>query len=104
MAANESSIPYGKRLLSATVDEIADKSPEKTFACISLTSNVKDGYRDVTFGDFARAVDRTAWWLEGLVGKSRTFETLAYIGPSDLRYFILMLAAPKVGYKVSRIS
>lgn len=101
MAASELSVPYGKRLFAVTVDEIADKTPEKMFACIPRTSNLKDGFRDVTFRDFARATDRIAWWLEGLLGKSTTFETLAYIGPFDLRYFFLIIAAPKAGYQVS---
>ena len=100
MAVSAPSVPYGRRLFSVTVDEIADERPEKLFACIPRTSNLKDGFDDVTFRDFARAADRTAWWLEGLLGKSTTFETLTYIGPFDLRYSILMVAVPKVGYKV----
>jgi hypothetical protein len=35
-----------------------------------------------------------------LGGKSTTFETVGYIGPGDIRYLILVVAAIKVGYKV----
>ena len=35
------------------------------------------------------------------LGRSTVFETIAYIGPSDLRYAIVFLAAVKCGYKVS---
>jgi hypothetical protein len=99
--ADVTSTPYGKRLIPVTVDQIAHLTPNKTLACIPFTYDLKDGFRDVSFGDFARAVDRTAWWLESSLGKSTTFTTLAYIGPSDLRYFILIIAACKVGYTVS---
>ena len=34
----------------------------------------------------------------------QTFETLAYIGPNDLRYNVLILGAVKAGYKVSLMS
>jgi hypothetical protein len=37
----------------------------------------------------------------GRLGRSREFETIAYIGLFDLRYFIAVIAAIKVGYKVS---
>ena len=102
MAVIEHSVPYGKRLLPTTIDKIADETPQKLFAAIPRTGDLKDGFMDVSFGDFARAADRIAWWLEELLGKSTTFETLAYLGPSDLRYFIFMIAVPKLGYKVSK--
>ncbi|KAL8948969.1 MAG: hypothetical protein Q9222_004891, partial [Ikaeria aurantiellina] len=47
----------------------------------------------------ANSVNSLAHWLEKTLGKSTTFETIAYIGALDLRYFILALAAAKVGYK-----
>ncbi|KAF3033927.1 hypothetical protein E8E11_002458 [Didymella keratinophila] len=48
-------------------------------------------------------VNSAAALLIETYGKSESFETLAYIGPTDLRYFIIMLAGMKVGYKwVSR--
>ena len=96
-----STAPHGNRLLPITIDDIAENKPEKLFGCIPRTSDPRDGFVDVTFADFARAVDRAAWWLEESLGKSTTFETLAYLGPSDIRYFILAVAASKVGYKVS---
>ena len=50
--------------------------------------------------EFVRAVGKTAWWLEENIGQSTVHETMAYIGPSDLRYAIIFLAAVKYGYKV----
>lgn len=45
-------------------------------------------------------MNRAAGWLEVTFGRSSTFETMAYIGPNDIRYFIFVLAASYVGYKV----
>jgi acyl-coenzyme A synthetase/AMP-(fatty) acid ligase len=45
------------------------------------------------------AVDRVAWLLKEQIGQSTTFKTLAYMGPGDLRYHIVLLAAVKAGYK-----
>jgi hypothetical protein len=96
-----STVRHGNRLLPITIDDTAENNPERLFGCIPRTNDPKDGFLDITFADFARVIDRAAWWLEELLGKSTTFETLAYLGPSDLRYFILVVAASKVGYKVS---
>ena len=103
MGSTEASIPYGKRLLHSTIDEIADVNPDKLCACIPRSPNLEEGFKDVTIADFARAIDRTAWWLQDLLGKSTTVGALAYIGPFDLRYFILVAASAKAEYRVSEI-
>ena len=53
----------GKRLLPALVDEIALNDPERTFVSIARTSDIEDGFIDVNYHSFAKAVDRCAWWL-----------------------------------------
>ncbi|MCJ1280743.1 hypothetical protein MMC26_000060 [Xylographa opegraphella] len=50
--------------------------------------------------ELANAVNRCAYWVEQKLGASSVFETLAYMGPSDLRYAIVFLAAVKCGYKL----
>ena len=49
----------------------------------------------------SQAVNKCAYWLEDLIGRSTVFETLSYMGLPDLRYAIVFLAAVKCGYKVS---
>jgi acyl-coenzyme A synthetase/AMP-(fatty) acid ligase len=85
--------------LPAIWDRIADNEPDRVVASIAIGSEVKDGYRDITARCLADAINRAAWFLESELGKSDAFETLCYLGPSDLRYPILMAAASKVGYK-----
>ena len=89
--------------LPTLIDEIAAGKPTRPF--VSLPINDEDlskGYRDVTYSEFARAVDRCAWWIVSLLGRceSKNGRTLAYVGPQDLRYAVLILGAVKGGYTV----
>lgn len=96
---NDTTAKPGRQLLPVVVDE---RDPTWIFARVPKSSTtLQDGLIDVTCGAFARAVNRAAGWLEDRFGRSTSFETLAYIGPSDIRYGIIFLAATKLGYKVS---
>ena len=99
-----SHIPHGQRLLPTVIDEISEKEPEKVFAIIPRTLNLDDGFVNVTYRDFGNAINRMAAWLEEKMGRSSSFKTLAYMGPSDIGYFIMTIAACKVGFKVSNMS
>lgn len=92
---------FGSRLLPQVVDELARSSPERIYASVPIHSNPLQGLRDVTILELAQAVSHFAWWLDEHLGKSTSFETLAYVGLSDLRYVVVFLAAVKCGYKVS---
>lgn len=90
----------GRRLLPVIVDE---RDPKQIFARVPKSSTtLRDGLINITYGEFARAINRAAGWLEDKFGRSTSFDTLAYIGPSDIRYGIFFLAATKLGYKVSK--
>jgi len=92
---------YGRRLLPVELDRIAEESPSRVFASVPITSNVNDGFRDVSFRDIANGVNGFAHFLENRYGRGNNFETLSYIGMPDLRYVIVVLGAMKCGYKVS---
>ena len=66
-----------------------------------LSSDLTQGFRDITMRQVSQAVNKCAYWLEHTVGRSTVFETLSYMGLPDLRYAIVFLAAVKCGYKVS---
>ena len=83
------------------VDELARCSPDRIYTSIPRSSDLSQGFRDVATLELAQAVNHFAWWLDGQIGKSTTFGTLAYIGISDIRYAVVFLAAVKCGYKVS---
>lgn len=91
--------PYGRRLVPQVLDELAKIDPHRVYAAIPKTAEVKDGYQDVTVADLARAVNFMARWIEDKFGKSTNFETIRFIGLSDLKGVATFLAAVKTGYK-----
>jgi acyl-coenzyme A synthetase/AMP-(fatty) acid ligase len=58
----------------------------------------------ITYAQLSNIVNGLAWWLveqlggPGIYGSSP--EVLAYVGPNDVRYSALVLAAAKTGYVV----
>ncbi|KAL9619388.1 MAG: hypothetical protein Q9160_005983 [Pyrenula sp. 1 TL-2023] len=88
-------------LLPNLVDQKASSCPETVWAEYPKSADTyENGYRAITYRQFANAINGAAWWLEKTMGKGQDFETLAYIGPNDVRYQILLVAAIKAGYKM----
>jgi hypothetical protein len=84
------------------VDHLAKILPNSPYALYPNSPfTYDDGYRTVTYNDFANAVNGLAWWLHESLGPSENFDVLAYIGPNDVRYTALLLGAIKAGYVVS---
>ncbi|KAL8824774.1 MAG: hypothetical protein Q9191_004827 [Dirinaria sp. TL-2023a] len=81
------------------IDKLAERIPNRVFVSL-LKENIADGYRDYSYRDFARAIDKCAWWIDATIGRSAGFDTVAYVGSQDLRYAILVLAATKTGHKL----
>ncbi|KLU86444.1 hypothetical protein MAPG_05457 [Magnaporthiopsis poae ATCC 64411] len=105
------------RLVPTVVDEVAAADPEREFVSVPRSSRASDGWRKVTFGQIADGVNRVAAQLlerhraQTTVPVSRTsyeytkrFPTLAYIGPSDVRYQLFIVACIKAGCKALLIS
>lgn len=91
----------GGRSMFAIIDENAKSDPQRSFMSIPKTPDLKDGLRDISYASIARAVDRCAWWIEGLLGKGTGFPTIAtYLSPMDFRHVILIFGSIKAGYKV----
>ena len=96
----EISANCGERLLPAVVDEIATTDPERVFASIPRTSKIVDGFSDINYRAYARAVNSCAWWLKKELGEQSEPDVLLYLGPPDLRYLIIVTAAAKAGHIV----
>lgn len=88
------------RVVPAAIDETAQRTPNAIFASIPKTSYLVDGYRDVTYREYANTIDRAALLLEESIKGLDHGEAIGYIGPSDLRYVILAIAAVKIDMKV----
>jgi hypothetical protein len=91
--------PFGQRLLPKVVDRYVEDSPDRTFGLYAMSSGVPYKFRKITMKQMASAVNFIAWWITTTLGPSKKFETLVYIGISDLRYSIVCLAAIKCGFK-----
>lgn len=94
-------LPQQKQLLNNIIDGMARIRPWALYAEVpnSLTT-YEAGFRKITYGNLANAINCVAWWLKEELGTSQNFETLSYLGPSDLRYVFMLLGAVKAGYKV----
>ena len=71
---------HGKRLLPTWIDEVGRKTPEKPWALMPRSSDLKDGFREYHYRHLVAAIDTLAWWIESIIGRSTTFETVAYMG------------------------
>ena len=89
-----------KLLLVALIDRIAREHPNKCHAMYPKSTNVKDGFRNLTYGQLAQAIDYTAWFLKKEIGTVIDGEVVGYIGPPDLRYLFFVFAAHKTGLTV----
>ena len=90
---------YGRRLLATQIDELAHNEPERVWMSVA-SMNPCDGFREITWANLANAINHAAWWIESTVGHGQNIPTIAYVGPNDVRYHILMMAVVKTGFKV----
>jgi acyl-CoA synthetase (AMP-forming)/AMP-acid ligase II len=96
--------PHTNQLLNHIVDCVAAHRPQTLYAEYPVSPVSYDaGFRKITYGMLANAINRIAWWLHDNLGPGDGAETLAYIGPNDLTYPALILGAVKAGYKVNTI-
>ncbi|KAI0474340.1 hypothetical protein F4859DRAFT_522017 [Xylaria cf. heliscus] len=101
-----SSNEHGRRLLPHVIDGIASKDPHREVFMSPRSSNPKDGWAITTFSAYANAINRCAHDIVNKYGEATQgeFPTIAYIGPQDARYLVIVVAAIKAGYKTLLIS
>ena len=92
---------YGRRLIPSLIDELAISAPQRTYCHLPWTTGIEDGFRAISYECLSNAINACSWWIVEQIGKSKDFTTLAYLGPSDLRNIIMILAAIKTGHKVT---
>jgi hypothetical protein len=92
----------GERTIPGTIDNIASSTPDKIWARYPATpDDFQAGiFQDVTFSSLANAVNNMAWLLDASFLQREPLETLAYSGPSDIRYYVVACAACKCSMKV----
>ncbi|KAK6592156.1 thioester reductase domain-containing protein [Botrytis cinerea] len=94
------------RLVHLIPDELARSVPDHSIFAYPKTDMPQDGFVEVSARSFANAINRTAWYLESILGKAPAgeFPAVAYQGHSDIRYFLFMFGAIKAGYKMLYLS
>ncbi len=92
-------VKHGERSILTVIDERAKQAPESPWVSIPVDErDLSKGWKDITFAEFANAINHAARWLdENLPPSTEAFQTFAYTGPRDLRYPILAVAAGKLG-------
>ena len=92
----------GRRLIVSLIDKYALDTPDQAWASVPIDNDVLTrGFRDITYKEFANAINHAAHWLDQNLQIERVpFQTIAYAGPKDLRYPILAGAAAKCQIKV----
>lgn len=101
MTGNTGIKDEGFRTLPTALDQKFAENPNGTYAIVPKTHDLGDGFRYITNLEILKAVDSMALWLEKSFGRSDKFETLAYVGVTDIRYTLFFYAAVKAGYKVT---
>lgn len=100
--SSRNNLPWIKDdFLPNIVDRRAIEHPEAVFAEYPLSPRTYGhGFRGVTYRDLANVVNGLAHWLEKTLGVAAPSECLPYLGPNDVRYPALILAAIKTGHTV----
>ncbi|MCJ1382583.1 hypothetical protein MMC17_005696 [Xylographa soralifera] len=93
----------GQRLLPTVIDFVARDQPDRVFGVYpKVNTDLTAGFEEVTFSQYANAINSTAWWLAAEKKKTFNGDTLAYLGPNDFRHAVVAIAANKVGLKVNK--
>jgi thioester reductase-like protein len=90
----------GQRLVPCVIDELALLDPDRVLYSMSRTKDPAEGFQDVTARQFARMVDRCAWYIEENLGRGQNFPTLTYMGPHDIMFAVIIIASIKTGHKL----
>ncbi|KAH0591763.1 hypothetical protein MHUMG1_10495 [Metarhizium humberi] len=100
MATKHERIAQHNHLVPQAVDRLAHMMPDAEYGEWVLGSKVIS----ITYAQLANIVNGLAWWLvkelNGSGYNKPERETLTYIGPNDVRYSALVLAAVKAGFVV----
>lgn len=96
----------GKRLVAHIIDETARVTPHAECMAVPRSSDLREGWKPVSWAQFANAVDHAAHMLIEHAGPPAPgmFPTVAYIGVDDPRYVAFMIGAIKAGFQALFVS
>ncbi|KAF2661200.1 acetyl-CoA synthetase-like protein [Lophiostoma macrostomum CBS 122681] len=91
---------HGPKLLTKVLEDKAEWIGDHTYLRYPNDDWETEGYRTMTWRQYADSVNKVAHWLDQQLGVSQSRDTIAYMGPSDARYAIMFLAAIKTDRKL----
>lgn len=82
---------YGKRLIPQILDSLARSEPDRIIYSLASFPDQTAHFRTITAGAFAKAVDKTAWFLhdrlkERIDAQGKKILPIGYIGPRKLNW------------------
>lgn len=86
--------------LLTILDQIARKEPDRLYCIHPKSSDISQGWKEISFGDVLNASNRMAHWIQENVGSSDHPEVLAYSAANDIRYVAFVLACMRLGHIV----
>lgn len=88
------------KLFVRSIEEKAKWIPNHTFVRFPGKDWETKGYRTMTWRQYLDSINKVANWLDAQLGTSTSNDTVAYMGPNDVRYALIWPALNKTGRKV----
>lgn len=90
----------GEKLLVKLIEEKAKWTPNHTFVRFPGEDWETQGYSTITWRQYVDGINKVAYWLDDQLGTSKNNDTVAYMGPNDVRYAFIWPALNKTYRKV----
>ncbi|ROW06826.1 hypothetical protein VMCG_04095 [Cytospora schulzeri] len=85
----------GEKLFVKLIDEKARLTPNHTFVRYPGEDWETKGFSTITWRQYVNGINKVAHWLDEQLGKSENNDTVAYMGPNDVRYAFVWPALNK---------
>ncbi|KAJ5151090.1 NRPS-like protein biosynthetic cluster [Penicillium canariense] len=82
------------------LDSINAKEPNALYCVHPASSNVSEGWLEISIADVVSATNRLALWLHLNVASADAPQALAYIGANDIRYCAFVFACMRLRHTV----
>ncbi|KAJ5654047.1 hypothetical protein N7490_001050 [Penicillium lividum] len=98
------SISNVQKTLLRLTDDIAANHPDQLYCVQSISPDISQGWKDITFSGLSNATNRMALWIQENVAPSSEPETLAYVATNDVRYVAFILACMRLRHTALLLS
>lgn len=78
------------------LDAIVAEDPGRLYCIQPVSSDISEGWREISFADLEGAINHTALWIQEKVLSSNKPEILAYMGANDIRYAAFVFACMRL--------